>query len=323
MDVRSDLQGSGVSLIDTPKSGRKNATDFMLAADMLAFAIDVPAPARVFLISGDRDFAYALGILRYRGYDVILFVPPWGVAPVLEASANNTLQWREDVLKVTRFSAEATNNDSPESGIVAAPQGQSAQSTTTLVSTSIQSLASKVHLDGTLSCDASQTSSPTAIASSSAQPSTPQASEHQSGSNPAISGPPTSKEKKEKLMSLAYATRIHFQIFASLIGVLRVLEKEGQPKPLRSVTERRLVAADRKVFEREGATRLGVTNWDAFAHLAQATGLVTLDSGDTPGSEWIQLQKKKKGKLGKHNFKVGIRTSHLRLLALSRRKHPS
>lgn len=64
--MRSELQGSGISLIDTPESGRKNTTDFMLAADMVAFAIDIPPPARIFLISGDRDFAYGLGILRNK-----------------------------------------------------------------------------------------------------------------------------------------------------------------------------------------------------------------------------------------------------------------
>ena len=104
VELRSELQGSGVSLIDTPRSGMKTASDFMLAVDMLAFAIDIPAPARVFLISGDRDFAYGLGILRNRGYEVVLIVPSTDAASVLLAAANKVLWWGQDVLKVTNGS---------------------------------------------------------------------------------------------------------------------------------------------------------------------------------------------------------------------------
>ncbi|KAK0526348.1 hypothetical protein OC842_005218 [Tilletia horrida] len=100
VQLRSELQGSGVSLIDTPKSGRKQTADFMMISDLLAFAIDHPAPARIVLISGDRDFAYALGTLRNRGFFITLMTPPAHVAPILEASAHVVLRWRQDVLGV-------------------------------------------------------------------------------------------------------------------------------------------------------------------------------------------------------------------------------
>ena len=39
---------------------------------MLAYAIDNSAPSTIVLISGDRDFAYALSILRFRRYRIVL-----------------------------------------------------------------------------------------------------------------------------------------------------------------------------------------------------------------------------------------------------------
>jgi len=43
---------------------------------MLSYAIDDPAPSTIFLITGDRDFAYALSILKNRHYKVILVKRP-------------------------------------------------------------------------------------------------------------------------------------------------------------------------------------------------------------------------------------------------------
>lgn len=105
VQLRSELQGCGVSLIDTPKSGRKDVADKMMITDLLAFAIDQPAPATVVLISGDRDFAYPLGTLRNRGYEVVLIVPPIGAVPILEASATVVMSWRQDVLGIERNAA--------------------------------------------------------------------------------------------------------------------------------------------------------------------------------------------------------------------------
>ena len=43
---------------------------------MLSYAIDNPAPSTVFLITGDRDFAYALSVLKNRHYRVVLVQRP-------------------------------------------------------------------------------------------------------------------------------------------------------------------------------------------------------------------------------------------------------
>jgi hypothetical protein len=92
------LQSSGVSLTDCPHNGRKDAADKMMMVDMLAFAIDHPPPATIVLISGDRDFVYALSVLRNRRYTVVLIVPNNGAPIILKSQANAILEWRYDVL---------------------------------------------------------------------------------------------------------------------------------------------------------------------------------------------------------------------------------
>lgn len=96
--LRSELQSSGVSLTDCPHNGRKDAADKMIIVDMLTFALDNPSPATIVLISGDRDFVYALSTLRNRRYTVVLIVPNRGAHIILKSQANAILEWRYDVL---------------------------------------------------------------------------------------------------------------------------------------------------------------------------------------------------------------------------------
>ncbi|KAF9246595.1 NYN domain-containing protein [Melanogaster broomeanus] len=92
--LRSELQSSGVSMIDCPHSGRKEVVDKMILVDMVAFAVDHPAPATIILIAGDRDYAYALSILRLRNYKVILVVPSSPHIPsCLESQASLVIDW--------------------------------------------------------------------------------------------------------------------------------------------------------------------------------------------------------------------------------------
>lgn len=69
----------------------------MLLVDMLAFAMDNPAPAVIMLISGDRDFVYAVSVLRHRKYDVVLVIPPQGAHITLRSQATVALDWRFDI----------------------------------------------------------------------------------------------------------------------------------------------------------------------------------------------------------------------------------
>ncbi|KAG6891030.1 hypothetical protein C0992_010692 [Termitomyces sp. T32_za158] len=95
--LRSELQSSGVSLTDCPHNGRKDVADKMILVDMLAYAIDNPPPSTIILISGDRDFAYAVSILRLRRYRVVIISLP-GVHTSLKTQASIFLDWNNDVL---------------------------------------------------------------------------------------------------------------------------------------------------------------------------------------------------------------------------------
>ena len=65
--------------------------------DMLAYAIDNQAPSTIVLISGDRDFAYGLAMLRLRRYRVVLITLS-NAHPSLRAQASLCFDWISDVL---------------------------------------------------------------------------------------------------------------------------------------------------------------------------------------------------------------------------------
>ncbi|KAJ6541815.1 NYN domain-containing protein [Mycena capillaripes] len=104
-NLRSELQSSGVSLTDCPHNG-KNAADMMIMVDMLAYAMDHPAPATLILISGDRDFAYVVAILRLRRYEVVVISLMAHIS--LKSQASECLDWNVDVMG---FSASSSHVD--------------------------------------------------------------------------------------------------------------------------------------------------------------------------------------------------------------------
>ena len=65
---------------------------------MLAHAIDNAAPSTIVLISGDRDFAYALSILRFRHYRIVLITHP-DAHQSLRAQASISFDWVSEVLE--------------------------------------------------------------------------------------------------------------------------------------------------------------------------------------------------------------------------------
>ncbi|KAJ4490697.1 NYN domain-containing protein [Lentinula aciculospora] len=98
--LRSELQSSGVSITDCPHNNYKNVADQMIIVDMLAFAMDNPSGpdlTTIMLISGDRDFAYALSTLQLRRYNVVV-VAPTTAHPSLRAQASRFFEWNTDIL---------------------------------------------------------------------------------------------------------------------------------------------------------------------------------------------------------------------------------
>ncbi len=91
--LRVGLQRSGVHLIDTPHTGRKDVADFMIVTDMVMFAFDNPPPQTIVLVAGDIDYVYALSRLKLRGYRVGLVLPPVGANKDLIDIADFVLEW--------------------------------------------------------------------------------------------------------------------------------------------------------------------------------------------------------------------------------------
>ena len=65
---------------------------------MLAYAIDNPTPTTIVLISGDRDFAYALSILRFRRYRIVLITLS-NAHQSLRAQAAISYDWVSEILE--------------------------------------------------------------------------------------------------------------------------------------------------------------------------------------------------------------------------------
>ncbi|KAL1741708.1 NYN domain-containing protein [Schizophyllum fasciatum] len=112
--TRSELQSTGVALVDCPHNGQKDVVDQMLQTDMLVFALDHPAPATLVLISGDRDFAYVTSVLRRRMYTVILIchsTPGPHRSLLQQVSAH--IDWNTQILCLQNQTLEAVSQASP------------------------------------------------------------------------------------------------------------------------------------------------------------------------------------------------------------------
>jgi hypothetical protein len=113
---RTELHCAGVSLIDCPHNGYKEVVDntligavqwaviglmtkhLIFEVDMMAYAIDHAAPSTIILISGDRDFAYALSVLRLRRYRIIVMVPKMSAHPSLISLASVCIDWHMEII---------------------------------------------------------------------------------------------------------------------------------------------------------------------------------------------------------------------------------
>ncbi|CAO1617384.1 unnamed protein product [Sympodiomycopsis kandeliae] len=254
--LRSELQGSGVSLIDTPKSGRKDVADKMIIADIMAFALDLPPPARIVLISGDRDFAYPLSLIRGRGYQVVLITPPIGAVPILEASANHVARWRQDVLGLERDGyGRPYSTPSKQQYQRSSSPGPSGRKTPPPSSRPMSSSGSQ------------QGSSSSNIAK---PPTTP---------FQAPAPPPSSTLTGPGAAPVP-------GVFQPLVQALEEFAKEGDPRPLRSKVATRLAAIDKDVYEKAGAS-----SWRDYVAVAVAAGIVVVGSGgNATGYEWIALR---------------------------------
>ncbi|KAH6918914.1 hypothetical protein BKA70DRAFT_1089116 [Coprinopsis sp. MPI-PUGE-AT-0042] len=74
--LRSELQCSGVSIIDTVACGRQCAASKMLSTDLFVHAVNnVDITSVIIVISADPDLGYPISMLRMRGEHVMLVCP--------------------------------------------------------------------------------------------------------------------------------------------------------------------------------------------------------------------------------------------------------
>ncbi|KAF8633749.1 hypothetical protein AX17_004405 [Amanita inopinata Kibby_2008] len=97
VNLYSDLTFSGITVIHCPHNGKNATTDRLMMVDMVAHAIDHQR-CTFLVVTGDRNLAYAVSLLRLRKYRVVV-VAPRNVHPTLTAQASESIDWDAEILK--------------------------------------------------------------------------------------------------------------------------------------------------------------------------------------------------------------------------------
>lgn len=79
-------------------TGIKDGSDKKMLVDMMLWAMENEAPANIMLISGDRDFSYALHKLGMKRYNILLARPDKASAPLI-AAAKTVWLWTSIVTR--------------------------------------------------------------------------------------------------------------------------------------------------------------------------------------------------------------------------------
>ncbi|KZS95379.1 hypothetical protein SISNIDRAFT_464423 [Sistotremastrum niveocremeum HHB9708] len=250
MNLRSELQRSGVALVDCPHNGTKEVADNMLIVDMLFHAMDNPS-STIILISGDRDFAYAMSVLRHRRYDIVLIAPDSAHGSLIE-QASHILKWDQMISKA------------PTSSSSSMPGLSSNTQTDTKSSVKVQPESSKPNV----LVGAAQEKGMKGTADSATPSPPPQTSN-------VLQGHPSS----------SCNTTIQNQ-FLPLIQVLKDdYQKTGNTQSSRSLVAAQLLHKDPDIYK-----RIGISNFTKYAKLASAAQVVILGHDALQrGYSWIAL----------------------------------
>lgn len=256
VQLRSEMQKSGITLTDTPHVGRKNTADFMITSDIMGFALDNPAPARIVLVSGDGDMACHLSKLHDRGYEIILIVPSFATSsPALRGAADVVLDFRPEVInKFTQNSLQKSPSASLEkSRCPPALKGATATSP---------------HFPSGPGADSTSTTS-------------------------THSSSPTFMAQKAEFNPNGFSAML--LKYAPLIDVILTLPPEPtfSSDPQADTPSRKLRSKVSAGIQRDHGTscyqRAGVKSWSKYAAEAEREGLIRLGRGAKPGLEWVEL----------------------------------
>ncbi|KAG8969239.1 hypothetical protein FRC03_003764 [Tulasnella sp. 419] len=264
---------------------------------MMAFALDNPAPATVLLITGDRDFVYAVSVLRHRKYTVALVIPPQGAHITLKSQASTVLDWRYDVFAVANTAEDDTPSTSSGGGSSSGVESTSVSSPPP-APTAIPSPSTEVPL--TFGNFAVPKTPPPKPSNLPRPPVTPIESAEDVRPMKFLNGPVSSPTKPATLfrphsssISNRSSSPIHPDpIFVNLIEILEYWRLMGNLKPLRSQLGMELRKRNPLFYQ-----RAGVKSFGEYITLAEKAKVVVLGDSDIPGQEWIQLDKAYQGQI--------------------------
>jgi hypothetical protein len=110
---RSDLQLSGVHLVDAPHSGRKEVADKMIIVDAMQFAYTHPEGATLCFITGDVDYAYLLAVLQRPQWKTIV-ISKGTLSSMLHVNCDCKMRWETDILQLqSRLPVATSSTPSP------------------------------------------------------------------------------------------------------------------------------------------------------------------------------------------------------------------
>ncbi|KAJ7219081.1 NYN domain-containing protein [Mycena pura] len=235
LSLRSELQSSGVSLTDCPHNGRKDVADQMIMVDMLAYAMDHPPPATLLLISSDRDFSYAVAVLRLRKYDIVV------ISLMAHASLNSQasvwLDWNTHVMGTCNSRVETA-------------------SPSTLTQTPTARRASYFGESALVGPETEQPK-PSAVSSEALDPVI----------GPSLEHPQDFAEREKPAISACRKEDI--LVFQPLVDVLEKLRAMGVTRPLRCTVGSELVALTKSAY-----ADAGVEYFSEYTALAEQAGII-------------------------------------------------
>ncbi|KAG6876075.1 hypothetical protein C0992_001037 [Termitomyces sp. T32_za158] len=281
--------------------------------EMFTYAIDNPEPSlsTIILISGDRNFAYAMSTLRMRGYRIVL-ISPNTVHASLKAQASDCLDWYLDVLHAHRrvSQGDASVEQVPETFTSIRPSLTSILPENVDMSTSVSPGAFSSGLPRATMHSVNPCSSPKSLSSHPINQSlgrdSPQAAEitlasvtldqSHSISSALYSDPPNAQSPEAaSALSLQATSAIASPsksvvtrspvpaIYRPLVERLQFHRSKGVIKPLRSI-----IAAELLKKHPDVCKSAGVKKFSQYASKAQAAKII--DLGGKDGGAWIRLR---------------------------------
>ncbi|KAG9004664.1 hypothetical protein FRB90_010789 [Tulasnella sp. 427] len=285
--LKQELSVSGVKLRDCPHNGKKDVVDKTIIIDMIFYAMERPPTTTLLLISGDRDYSYAISTLQNRGYSVKLLAPVGCLHSNLPLIAD-VLDW-ETVLNLAPRQLEAVDagvsitdlEQDVEVGSVAPDLTPSPEASATQVQEEVWDLQDEAATWGELPATRMHTASRCYDLNF---PPLPSLSADQWSPSPT---PLPITAPRMNSIGHTYSAPTVLPIFEDLVAELNSLHLAGYSAPLWGMVSEGLTRRDRNIF-----MKAGVGRFKQYVEMAQACGIVCLSLVPS-GQEtiWLALRR--------------------------------